>query len=131
MSNTSLFSTIIDHGTVILIGNRIGCLGLRFLQVLDRQFELLDDELAAFRRLPEGRVPRLGQEQLQTADELPSELPGDLASAHAMTLAQREMLVAAQSEAKVRALEIERWKIIERVRENAAGGNRVCQCRGH
>ena len=48
-----------------------------------------------------------------------------------MTLAQREMLVAAQSEAKVRALEIERWKIIERVRENAAGGIRVCQCRGH
>jgi hypothetical protein len=25
MSNTSLFSTIIDHGTVILIGNRIDC----------------------------------------------------------------------------------------------------------
>jgi transposase len=48
----------------------------------------------------------------QPADRLPSELPGDLESAHAMILAQREMLVAAQSEAKVRALEIERLKLL-------------------
>ena len=38
-------------------------------------------------------------------------LPADLASAHAMILAQREMLAAAQSEAKARALEIERLKL--------------------
>jgi transposase len=42
---------------------------------------------------------------------LPDDLPGDLASAHAMILAQREMLAAAQNEAKVRALEIERLKL--------------------
>jgi len=41
---------------------------------------------------------------------LPDALPDDLASAHAMILAQREMLAAAQGEAKVRALEIERLK---------------------
>ena len=39
-------------------------------------------------------------------------LPGDLASAHAMILAQREMLIVATSEAKVRALEIERLKLM-------------------
>ena len=42
---------------------------------------------------------------------LPDFLPGDLTSAHAMILAQHEMLAAAQSEAKVRALEIERLKL--------------------
>jgi transposase len=40
------------------------------------------------------------------------QLPDDLASAHAVILAQREMLIAAQSEAKVRALEIERLKLL-------------------
>ena len=40
------------------------------------------------------------------------ELPDDLATAHAMILAQREMLITAQSEAKVRALEIERLKLM-------------------
>ena len=52
------------------------------------------------------------------ADGLPDALPGDLASAHAMILAQREMLAEkeaalteAQNEAKVRALEIERLKL--------------------
>jgi transposase len=44
-------------------------------------------------------------------DGLPDDLPNDLASAHAMILAQREMLAAAQNEAKVRALEIERLKL--------------------
>lgn len=39
-------------------------------------------------------------------------LPTDLATAHAMILAQREMLAEAQSEAKVRALEIERLKLM-------------------
>jgi transposase len=39
-------------------------------------------------------------------------LPTDLASAHAMILAQREMLIVATSEAKVRALEIERLKLM-------------------
>jgi transposase len=39
-------------------------------------------------------------------------LPSDLAAAHALILAQREMLAAALSEAKVRALEIERLKLI-------------------
>jgi transposase len=44
-------------------------------------------------------------------DGPPEALPSDLASAHAVILAQREMLAAAQSEAKVRALEIERLKL--------------------
>jgi transposase len=39
-------------------------------------------------------------------------LPDDLASAHAMILAQREMLIVATSEAKLRALEIERLKLL-------------------
>jgi transposase len=39
-------------------------------------------------------------------------LPNDLASAHAMILAQREALITAQSEAKVGALEIERLKLL-------------------
>jgi len=39
-------------------------------------------------------------------------LPTDLAAAHAMILAQREMLAEARSEAKVRALEIERLKLL-------------------
>jgi transposase len=53
-----------------------------------------------------------------SADGLPDTLPGDLASAHAMILAQRETLAEreaalteAQNEAKVRALEIERLKL--------------------
>jgi transposase len=48
----------------------------------------------------------------QPADGLPSALPSDLAGAHAMILAQREMLAVAQSEAKARALEIERLKLL-------------------
>jgi transposase len=51
-------------------------------------------------------------------DGLPNDLPNDLASAHAMILAQRELLAEreaalteAQSDAKVRALEIERLKL--------------------
>jgi transposase len=39
-------------------------------------------------------------------------LPDDLASAHAMILAQREALILALSDAKVRALEIERLKLL-------------------
>lgn len=39
-------------------------------------------------------------------------LPSDLAAAHALILAQRVMLAAAMSEAKVRALEIERLKLM-------------------
>src|ERR1035437_2182262 len=39
-------------------------------------------------------------------------LPQDLAAAHAMILAQRAMLAEARSEAKVRALEIERLKLM-------------------
>jgi transposase len=43
----------------------------------------------------------------------PSEpLPEDLAEAHALILAQREMLAEAQNEAKVWALEIERLKLM-------------------
>jgi transposase len=56
------------------------------------------------------------------ADGLPDVLPGDLTSAHTMILAQREMLVAAQSEAKVRALEIERLKLqLARARRQTYG----------
>jgi transposase len=57
-----------------------------------------------------------------SADGLPDVLPGDLTSAHAMILAQREMLAAAQSEAKVRALEIERLKLqLARARRQTYG----------
>ncbi len=45
------------------------------------------------------------------SDGLPDALPNDLAGAHALILAQREMLAAAKNEAKVRALEIERLKL--------------------
>jgi transposase len=45
------------------------------------------------------------------ADGLPDTLPRDLASAHAMILAQRETIAAAKTEAKARALEIERLKL--------------------
>jgi len=48
----------------------------------------------------------------QPAGTPPSERPGDLASAHAVILAQGEMLAAAQSQAKVRALEVERLKLL-------------------
>jgi transposase len=49
-------------------------------------------------------------------------LPGDLASAHAMILAQREMLIVATSEAKVRSLEIERLKLmLAKARREAFG----------
>jgi transposase len=43
---------------------------------------------------------------------LPDPLPTDLAAAHAMILAQREMLAEARREAKVWALEIERLKLM-------------------
>ena len=43
-------------------------LGLRLFQLLDRQFELLDEELAALRRLPVGLAARPGQLQLQPLD---------------------------------------------------------------
>ncbi len=43
-------------------------LGLRLFQILDRQFELLDEELAALRRLAETLTARLGQLQLQPLD---------------------------------------------------------------
>jgi transposase len=63
------------------------------------------------------------------ADGLPETLPGDLASAHAMILAQREMLAEreaalteAQNDAKVRALEIERLKLqLAKARHEAYG----------
>ena len=42
--------------------------GLRLFQILDRQFELLDEELAALRRLAVGLTARLGQLQLQPLD---------------------------------------------------------------
>jgi hypothetical protein len=40
-------------------------LGLRLFQILDRQFELFDEELAPFRRLAVGLAARVGQLQLQ------------------------------------------------------------------
>src|SRR5271166_3814782 len=43
-------------------------LGLRRFQILDRQFELLDEQLAALRRLAVGLAARLGQLQLQPLD---------------------------------------------------------------
>ena len=45
-------------------------------------------------------------------ESLQTDLPNDLAGAHAMILAQREMLIVARSDAKVRALEIERLKLL-------------------
>ena len=50
--------------------------------------------------------------ELDRDDALPIRFLTDLAGAHAMILAQREMLTLAQSEAKVRALEIERLKLM-------------------
>ena len=41
---------------------------LRLLQILDRQFELLDEKLAALRRLAVSLAARLGQLQLQPLD---------------------------------------------------------------
>ena len=43
-------------------------LGLRLLQILDRQFKLLDEKLAAFRRLAVGPAARLGELKLQPLD---------------------------------------------------------------
>ena len=54
--------------------------------------------------------PRIWFNQIVTNH--PDPLPSDLAAAHALILAQREMLAAAMSEAKVRALEIERLKLM-------------------
>jgi transposase len=42
----------------------------------------------------------------------PDPLPDDLASAHAMILAQREMLIVAQRETKLHVLEVERLKFL-------------------
>src|SRR5271166_1887042 len=42
--------------------------GLRLLQVLDPELELLDKELAALRRLSETLMPRLGELKLQPLD---------------------------------------------------------------
>ena len=46
------------------------------------------------------------------ANQLPDDLPSTLASAHAMILSQRQMLVLAQSEVTVGRLEIERLKLM-------------------
>ena len=43
-------------------------LGLRLFEIFDRQFELLDEQLAAFRGLTEQLAPRLGEHQLQPLD---------------------------------------------------------------
>ena len=43
-------------------------LRLRLFQILDRQFELLDEKLASLRRLAEALMARLGQLQLQPLD---------------------------------------------------------------
>jgi transposase len=48
----------------------------------------------------------------QLVTNQPDPFPSDLAAAHALILAQREMLAMAMSEAKVRALEIERLKLM-------------------
>ena len=43
-------------------------LALRLFKILDRQFELFDQELAAFGRLTELLAPRFGQQELQPLD---------------------------------------------------------------
>ena len=43
-------------------------LGQHLLEILDRQFELLDKKFAAFRGLPELLTPRLGEHQFQPLD---------------------------------------------------------------
>jgi hypothetical protein len=43
-------------------------LGLRLLQILDRQFELFDEELAPLRRLAETLAARPGKQELQPLD---------------------------------------------------------------
>jgi transposase len=47
-----------------------------------------------------------------TSNPFAEPLPSDLASAHALILAQREMLIVERSDAKVRTLEIERLKLL-------------------
>jgi len=48
-------------------------LGLGLFKILDGQLKLLDQQLAAFRRLPELLAPRLGQHQLQPLDFQPAD----------------------------------------------------------
>lgn len=55
---------------------------------------------------------------------LPGPLPTDLAAAHAMILAQREMLAEVRSEAKVCAIEIERLKLSAASNSSSAGRGR-------
>jgi hypothetical protein len=52
-------------------------------------------------------------------------LPNDLAAAHAMIVAQREMLRLAQSELTVSRLEIERYKLMSR-RGASNTANHLC-----
>ncbi len=49
-------------------------LALRLFKILDRQFELFDQELAAFGRLTERLAPRLRQQELQPLDFQRAEL---------------------------------------------------------
>ena len=89
-----------------------------------RDFTQSDDPDALFQNwLAEAKATEINDPEAMAlatvdSDGLPDALPADLASAHAMILAQREMLAqreAALSEAepraKTRALEIERLKL--------------------
>ena len=81
-------------------------LGLRLFQVLDRQFELLDEELAALRRLAKMLTARLGELQLQPLDLERADL------GFALRLAQRRLflgqLLALGEDHRVRARQIVR-----------------------
>ena len=81
-------------------------LGLRLLQILDRQFELLDEELAALRRLAEMLAPRLGELKLQPLDLKRADL------GFALRLAQRRLflgqLLALGEDHRVRARQVVR-----------------------
>ncbi len=77
-------------------------LGLGLFKILDGQFELLDQQPAAFRRLPELLAPCLGQHQLQPFDFQP-------ADCH-FTLRQRQQFALCKD---------------HRVRSGKVGGKRI------
>ena len=51
----------------------VSCFGLGLFEILDRELELLDQQLAAFGGLPELLAPCLGQHQLQPLDFQPAD----------------------------------------------------------
>ena len=81
-------------------------LGLRFFKIFNGEFELFDQQLAAFGGLPELFAPRLGQHQLQPFDFQPAD--GHFA------VRQRQLFALRKD---------------HRVRSGKVGGKRIRGCR--